>query len=166
MKKLLLLSALLIFACSSDDEVTETFLERYNGIVWDIEADGGGAEYILIAFTNQPKGFIGLGGYDINDMTDECHEVVFGVPYETSIYDGSTVTTNNLVTIIENSENRLEYLFTDDAEGEFDRAFEYSALYEVSEDGNDINVTYTFDATNPSRTFNGTRTELLVTSCN
>ena len=163
MKKLLLLSALLIFACGSDDDNNETFLEKYNGVVWDIEADGGGAEYILIAFTNQPQGLIGLGGYDINDMTDECHEVVFGVPYESTI-EASTVT--NLVTIIENSENRLEYLFTDDAEGEFDRAFEYSALYEVSEDGNDINVTYTFDATNPSRTFNGTRTELLVTSCN
>ena len=38
MKKLLLLSVLLIFACSSDDSTndnnTETFLERYSDIVW------------------------------------------------------------------------------------------------------------------------------------
>ena len=40
MKKLLLLSALLIFACSSDDSSdnednsNQTFLERYDGVVW------------------------------------------------------------------------------------------------------------------------------------
>tara|TARA_B100001063_G_scaffold239999_1_gene264369 strand:+ start:583 stop:990 length:408 start_codon:yes stop_codon:yes gene_type:complete len=38
MKKLLLLSVILIFACSSDDSTndnnTETFLERYSDIVW------------------------------------------------------------------------------------------------------------------------------------
>ena len=38
MKRLHLLSALLIFACSSDDSSndnnTETFLERYDGVVW------------------------------------------------------------------------------------------------------------------------------------
>ena len=40
MKKLLLLSALLIFACSSDDsndnngDSNQTFLERYDGVVW------------------------------------------------------------------------------------------------------------------------------------
>ena len=41
MKKLLLLSALLIFACSSDDSSNDddnsnqTFLERYDGVVWE-----------------------------------------------------------------------------------------------------------------------------------
>ena len=154
MKKLLLLSALLIFACSSDDEVTETFLERYNGIVWDIDTDGGGAEYSLIAFTNEPQGFIGGLGLAT------CHEVIFGIPYESTM-EGSTVT--NLVTIIENSENRLEYLFTNDAEGEFDWAFEYSVLYEVIDDGNNINVTYTLG--DVIRPFEGIRTELLVSSC-
>ena len=39
MKKILLLSAFLIFACSSDDDSkdsnsNETFLERYDGVVW------------------------------------------------------------------------------------------------------------------------------------
>ena len=41
MKKLLLLSALLIFACSSDDSSdnddnsNQTFLEKYDGIIWE-----------------------------------------------------------------------------------------------------------------------------------
>ena len=40
MKKLLLLSALLIFACSDDssnddDNSNQTFLERYDGVVWE-----------------------------------------------------------------------------------------------------------------------------------
>ena len=41
MKKLLLISALLIFACSSDDSSdsddnsNQTFLERYDGVVWE-----------------------------------------------------------------------------------------------------------------------------------
>ena len=40
MKKLLLLSAILIFACSSDDSSdtndnsNQTFLERFDGVVW------------------------------------------------------------------------------------------------------------------------------------
>ena len=152
MKKLLLLSVLLIFACSSDDEVTETFLERYNGIVWDIDTDGGGAEYSLIAFTNEPQGFIGGPGLAT------CHEVVFGVPYETTI---GASTDTNLVTIIENSENRLEYQYTEVGVGNL---FEYSVLYEAIDDGNNINVTYRLG--DLIRPFNGTRTELFVTSCN
>jgi len=41
MKKLLLLSALFVFACSSDDgsnsddNSAETFLEKYDGIIWE-----------------------------------------------------------------------------------------------------------------------------------
>ena len=50
MKKLLLLSALLIFACSSeegnnDDNNTETFLERYDGVVWESAFFEDGVEY-------------------------------------------------------------------------------------------------------------------------
>ena len=40
MKKLLLLSALLIFACNSDDSndnSNQTFLERYDGVVWEVD---------------------------------------------------------------------------------------------------------------------------------
>ena len=49
MKKLLLLSALLIFACSSDDSnddnSNQTFLERYDGVVWEWTFSEGGVEY-------------------------------------------------------------------------------------------------------------------------
>ncbi|MDA0316543.1 MAG: hypothetical protein O2978_03465, partial [Bacteroidetes bacterium] len=37
MKKLLLLTTILVFACSSDDSSdnsNQTFLERYDGVVW------------------------------------------------------------------------------------------------------------------------------------
>ena len=52
MKKLLLLSALLIFACGSDssdsddnDLMEETFLERYDGVVWESAFFEDGVEY-------------------------------------------------------------------------------------------------------------------------
>tara|TARA_B100001057_G_C22472696_1_gene803287 strand:- start:53 stop:517 length:465 start_codon:yes stop_codon:yes gene_type:complete len=154
MKKLILLLFIpIVFTCSSDDDNIETFLEKYNGVVWDIDTDGGGAEYSLIAFTNQPQGFIGGPG-----LEDYCHEVVFGVPYETTI---GSVTVTNLVTIIENSQNRLEYEFTELGVGS---PFEYSVLYEVIDCGDEINVTYALGDT--LRAFNGISTELLITSCN
>lgn len=40
MKKLLLLSAILIFSCSSDDSndnSNQTFFERYDGVVWELD---------------------------------------------------------------------------------------------------------------------------------
>ena len=40
MKKLILISAFLIFACSSDDSSdnsNQTFLERYDGVVWEVD---------------------------------------------------------------------------------------------------------------------------------
>ena len=58
MKKLLLLSALLIFACSSDDSSdnddnsNQTFLERYDGVVWEEEYDH--LDTFRIMFTNNP----------------------------------------------------------------------------------------------------------------
>lgn len=153
MKKLLLISVLIIFSCSGgDDEVTETFLEKYNGIVWDIDIDGGGAEYPLIAFTNEPQGFIGGLGLAT------CHEVIFGIPLDITT-EAATVTI--LLTMIENSENRLEYQYTEVGVG---NPFEYSVLYEAIDGGNNINVTYRLG--DLIRPFNGTRTELLVTSCN
>ena len=55
MKKLLLLSAFLIFACSSDDSsdnvdndlMEETFLERFDGVVWQSEATEVDAFFIF-----------------------------------------------------------------------------------------------------------------------
>ena len=67
MKKLLLLSALLIFACSSDDSSNnednsnQTFLERYDGVVWENplhiqnpqnEDDAGSYQYLILTNSN------------------------------------------------------------------------------------------------------------------
>ena len=54
MKKLILLTTILLaFACSKDDE-GETFLDKYNGTSWTVEddplLDGGGVE--IITFSN------------------------------------------------------------------------------------------------------------------
>ena len=55
MKKILLLSVLLIFACSSDDsnDSNQTFLEKYNGILWEPTSEIGWGEFGLIYFLNQ-----------------------------------------------------------------------------------------------------------------
>ena len=68
MKKLLLLSALLIFACSSDDSsdsddndlMEETFLERYDSVVWENTGFDGddNIPYVSgIVFSNNPPSF-------------------------------------------------------------------------------------------------------------
>ena len=45
MKKIFLLSALLILACSSDDSTSDDnnqlFLEKYDGVVWNWDDDSG-----------------------------------------------------------------------------------------------------------------------------
>ena len=72
MKKLLLLSALLIFACSSDssdsddnDLMEETFLERYDGVVWGSTFSEDGVEYTpYLRFNND----------DINWWTTTEHQ--------------------------------------------------------------------------------------------
>ena len=68
MKKLLLLSALLIFSCSSDssdsddnDLMEETFLERYDGVVWEVNED----TTVYIRFNNDTLNW--LTSYEFND---------------------------------------------------------------------------------------------------
>jgi len=79
MKKLLLLSALLIFACSGDDSSNndnsnQTFLERYDGVVWQYdEVSGENAPYLL-AFYNNPEMFRRNNG-----ISGNCDEFYFGI---------------------------------------------------------------------------------------
>ena len=75
MKKLLLLSALLIFACSSDDSSNndnnsnQTFLERYDGVVWvndlydPISNDSELLDTVYYIFYDQTV-FLDAGWYD------------------------------------------------------------------------------------------------------
>ena len=66
MKKLLLFSILLIFACSGDDSsssddndlIEETFLERYDGVIWQILDDSGEAGETYVRFNNDLSSFI------------------------------------------------------------------------------------------------------------
>ena len=80
MKKLLLLSAFLIFACSSDSEgnpnnSNETFLERYDGVVWQMQIDNEFEDAPrLLAFYNNPEMFRRNRGGSGN-----CEELYFGI---------------------------------------------------------------------------------------
>tara|TARA_Y100000991_G_scaffold193394_1_gene161430 strand:+ start:144 stop:605 length:462 start_codon:yes stop_codon:yes gene_type:complete len=126
MKKLLLLSALLIFACSSDSEGTETFLERYDEVVWG---------YPSVVDPNDPFSNIGCFfedpytntffltnnppsqlGYDIFDPLLGCNTISFSNP--------------NYI-IVQNSENIFSYTY-EESDGTHIRT------YTVSEDGNTL----------------------------
>ena len=88
MKKLLLLSVLFILACSSDDSSdtndnsNQTFLERYDGVVWE-DNDG------YLAFYSNP--------ISIKLFSNECREVLFN-----TFVDGYSwnITTNNPTTLV------------------------------------------------------------------
>ncbi len=64
MKRLLLLSAILIFSCSSDDSNgpdynnDETFLERYDGVVWQILDNNGEIGQTYVRFNNDILNFV------------------------------------------------------------------------------------------------------------
>ena len=75
MKKLLLLSGLLIFACSSDDDSNsddnspETFLEKYDGIIWeDVGANRGNGQGELWRYNNDLSNWLTIFS------EDECIE--------------------------------------------------------------------------------------------
>ena len=101
MKKLLLLSAILIFACSSDssdsddnDLMEETFLEKYDGVVWESDEwasinDTGVWRYIIF---NDASDFLTIV---TDDNIIECVNI-----YEFSNEEG-------YISISANSENNF-----------------------------------------------------------
>ena len=103
MKKLLLLSALFIFACSSDssdsddnDLMEETFLEKYDGVVWESDEwasinDTGVWRYIIF---NDASGFLTIV---TDDNIIECVNI-----YEFSNQEG-------YISISANSENNFVF---------------------------------------------------------
>ena len=99
MKKLLLLSALFIFSCSdnSDDNSNQTFLERYDGVVWDEDFYSTNPEYSYrIIVSNNPKSVTFNEIVNIDDTDDlGCYKEVIG---------------NEFFRIIENSGDRLVYI--------------------------------------------------------
>ena len=101
MKKLLLLSAFLIFACSSDDSSNDdnsnqTFLERYDGVIWESDEwasinDTGVWRYIIF---NDASGFLTIV---TDDNIIECVNI-----YEFSNEEG-------YISISANSENNFVF---------------------------------------------------------
>ena len=97
MKKLLLLSALLIFACSSDDSsnsdlMEETFLERYDGVVWENQCCG-----IRYTFFNNPARFEYTPQVEFNQF--DCVTTYFEIENENGV----------ILEIIENYQNKLTF---------------------------------------------------------
>ena len=101
MKKLLLLSAFLIFACSSDDSSNDdnsnqTFLERYDGVIWESDEwasinDTGVWRYIIF---NDASDFLTIV---TDDNIIECVNI-----YEFSNEEG-------YISISANSENNFVF---------------------------------------------------------
>jgi hypothetical protein len=126
MKKLLLLLALLIFACSSDDDndnSNQTFLERYDGVIWKDAQDNEG---YYIDFN--PIGF------------NECD-------FEGDIYYGGSTNWGEIngvdgdewvFSVVENSTERLviEYTETND----FGQTYSYLAEIDAINNGDRIEV--------------------------
>ena len=134
MKKLLLLSALLIFACSSDDSndnndnnSDETFLERYDGVVWENDEwasinDTGVWRYVIF---NDASDFLTVVTDDVNLFCFNFYEysneegyisisansqnnfVINTAEIDSEIEDVDTIT----ITAINNG-NNIEYLST------------------------------------------------------
>ncbi|MGB1349954.1 MAG: hypothetical protein ACPG6A_04735 [Flavobacteriaceae bacterium] len=131
MKKLLLLSALLVFACSSDEgnddydnSSNQTFLERYDGVVWQndlfdpSDPENPQADPVYYIFYNVPQDvFFNAGWYD---PELECTNM-----------DMSWSNYFLTISIEENNENSL--VLQDDFTGFF-------ANYNVSENGQKLTV--------------------------
>ena len=127
MKKLLLLSALLIFACSSDDSSdnsNQTFLERYDGVVWQndlfdpSDPENPQADPVYYIFYNVPQDVFFYAGW--YDPELECTNM-----------DMSWSNYFLTISIEENNENSL--VLQDDFTGFF-------ANYNVSENGQKLTV--------------------------
>ena len=150
MKKLLLLSALSIFACSSDSEDTETFLERYDGVVWS---------YPNSVDPNVPLYAQGCFFYPLNDTfvfkNNPPSKMEF--PLLDPIIPCNTILFSNPnYIIVQNSENIFSYTY-EDSEGINMRT------YTVSEDGNTL-ISEDENCTIPQVQF--TRLDLEFNPCN
>lgn len=98
MKKLLLLFAFLILACSSDDSNnndnnTETFLERYDGVVWENQCCG-----IRYTFFTNPARFEYTPQVEFNQF--DCETTYFEIENENGVF----------LEILENYQNQLTFI--------------------------------------------------------
>ena len=135
MKKLILLSALLIFACSSDSEgnddydnsSNQTFLERYADIVWETTETGE----VILSFN--------INGLIRNGTDNGCAEYIWNV------YNSNT--------------GKKWKLFANNYDStwlslEVDGEIEFTATYTVSSDGNTISEFISDEGTNTAQRTN------------
>ena len=125
MKKLLLLSALLIFACSSDDSSdnsNQNFLEKYDGVIWK-EVDAADGYYIDF----NPIGF------------NEC-DFEGGFYYSGSTNWGDVDIDGYSTTVIENSPERLLVEATEILDD--GSTYTFVVITEVTNNGNSLEITY------------------------
>lgn len=113
MKKLLLLSALLIFACSSDSSDTnensnQTFLERFDGVVWEndlfdpLDPENPQADPVFLVFNNNEY-FFNSGWFD---PEFECVSFKEG-------YNDDGLGCEELITIGANLSDNFKFIITD-----------------------------------------------------
>ena len=98
MKKLLLLSALLIFACSSDDSndnSNQTFFEKYDGVVWELDNE-------LSDVTQWGEDFIGRVQF-INE------DIIYEKWYEYDIFNNQVYTYCETYPLLYMNENNGSY---------------------------------------------------------
>ena len=138
MKKLLLLSAILIFACSSDEgnndnnNSNQNFLQKYDGVIWkEILPSDSDIEWWYI-FTQ--SSFTSCEAYTYDTIYDcDCSSENWGFVDEDGFYSE----------VIENSPERLVIeTFEVDDDGE---TYNYITTAEATNNGNSLEVTYSDD---------------------
>ena len=127
MKKLLFLSALLIFSCSSDDSNDNnnsnlTFFEKYDGVVWE-----------------EQTSFDYLSRLQINNGT--TISVKFYFFEEGDVYcDSDTLLSSNLIVVTEDS-----FSFEEDEEGMDGQIVSYITTVTATNNGNDLIIEFSDD---------------------
>ena len=112
MKKLILLLFIpLIFACSEDEDTSQNFLEKYDGIVWEVENYVSNPYYgRYITFYNDSNILFTGAFVDPNSSFVECDEIYLGYREETgttlSIFEENE---SELILQLE-SNNSIEYV--------------------------------------------------------
>ncbi|MDC0950723.1 hypothetical protein OAS02_04895 [Flavobacteriaceae bacterium] len=137
MRKLIALSVLIFFACSSNDDSNSTaqlFLEKYDGVVWNEDLYDSDPDYSYkIVFTKTPPAVTFNETY-MNDM--DCYVVPIGSSYTD---ENGTITTS----VVESTENTIVLDFEEDYQGDIYlyrstisvQNNENSMVVETSEDG-------------------------------
>ena len=110
MRKLIALSVLIFFACSSDDDSNSTaqlFLEKYDGVVWNEDIYNSNPDYSYkIVFTKNPPTVTFNETY-INDV--DCYVVPIGSSYtdENGTISTSVVESTEDTIVLDIDENYL-----------------------------------------------------------